>query len=76
MRDFCATAACDFRAASVCDFGLTGAGCALLFVFCGRSTLALFVSFALRLSRGGLDRFASGRGLARCGLGRRFRWHK
>ena len=76
MRDFCATAACDFRAASVCDFGLTGAGCALLFVFAGRSTLALFVFFCASTQRGGLDRFASGRGLARYGLGRRLGWHK
>ena len=45
------------------------------------SPLALLVSLRLRSlgarlsGRGGLDRLASGRGLARCGLGRRFRWH-
>ena len=43
-RDRCATAACDFRAASVCDLDLVGAGTGALFGFAGASTLALLVA--------------------------------
>jgi hypothetical protein len=39
-----ATAACDFRAASVCDFDLVGAGTGALFGLAGASTLALLVA--------------------------------
>ena len=43
-RALLATAACDFRAASVSDLGLVGGWAALVFAFAGASALTLFVS--------------------------------
>jgi hypothetical protein len=56
--DLNVTAACDFRAASVCDFDLVGAGTGALFAFAGASTFSVLVSL----------RFDSGAAAALTGL--------